>query len=183
MKLQPALLLALALGVMAGPLSAQSRAEFKPGPVFDFAKVAAVPDADFKPGRDTHYKLLFDATDGGVDGGIGRVFDSAARFINMNVAAGVPLDQIKIAIVLHGPGAWDLTNARAFAAHANGKTNGSAAAVAQLIAKGVDIYICGQSAAGLGIAKGDLLPGVKLSLSAMVVDALLLQQGYTLNPF
>ena len=43
--------------------------------------------------------------------------------------------------------------------------------------------MCGQSAAGQGVKKTDLLPGVELALSAMTAHALLQQQGYTLNPF
>ncbi len=42
---------------------------------------------------------------------------------------------------------------------------------------------CGQSAASNHIANADLLPGVKMSLSAMTAQALLQQSGYTLNPF
>ena len=47
----------------------------------------------------------------------------------------------------------------------------------------VKFYLCGQSAAAQGIGKGDLLPGVKMALSAMTMHALLDQQGFSLNPF
>ena len=39
------------------------------------------------------------------------------------------------------------------------------------------------SAAAYGVAKGDLIPGVELALSAMTAHAQLQQAGYTVNPF
>jgi intracellular sulfur oxidation DsrE/DsrF family protein len=162
--------------------NAQQASPFRPGPVFDFARAAAV-DADLVIPKDTKFKLLFDGEDAAMPGAINRLIDTAARFINMNVAAGIPAENIRIAIVFHGPAAWDITRDAVYGRKTGGKANGSAAAIAQLIAHGVDIYMCGQSAAAQGIAKADLLPGVRTSLSAMVVDAYLQQQGYTLNPF
>ena len=49
--------------------------------------------------------------------------------------------------------------------------------------QGVRFIVCGQSAAGQGVAKSELLPGVEMALSAMTAHALLQQQGYTVNPF
>ena len=63
------------------------------------------------------------------------------------------------------------------------KDNANAAIVAALLDNGVRVILCGQSAAAMGIAKSDLLPGVEMALSAMTAHALLQQQGYALNPF
>lgn len=175
-------LAALTAGLTAMPLMAQPKAPFHAGPVFtDFGNTASV-DTDLPISAGTEFKILFDNGQGAKPGEISRTLDSAARFINMTVGAGVPLDHVHVAVVLHGPAGWDVTTDSAYAASHDGKANGSAKAVAQLLAHGVQIYICGQSAAGMGIAKSDLLPGVKLALSAMVADALLQQQGYTLIP-
>ena len=114
---------------------------------------------------------------------INRTIESAARFINMHVAAGVPEKNIHLAIVVHGGAAFDLTSQEFFSAHKDGRTNASAAAIAQLQEHGVDFYLCGQSAAAQGITNADLLPGVKMALSAMTAHAVLQQQGYTINPF
>ena len=40
-----------------------------------------------------------------------------------------------------------------------------------------------QSAAWANVEKADLLPGVKMALSAMDAHAILQHQGYSLNPF
>lgn len=156
---------------------------FRPGPVFaDFGKTAPV-ESDLPIPKGTVFKVAFDVAKGADAGEINRSFDSAGRFINMHVAAGVPIENIHLAIVVHGTAGWDVTKDAVYRAHNEDKPNGSAAVVAALLARGVSIYLCGQSAARMGVTKADLLPGVKLSLSAMTTHALLQQQGYTLNPF
>ena len=69
------------------------------------------------------------------------------------------------------------------AARSDGAENGSAALIAALVDSGVEIFLCGQSAAAHGVDRDDLLPGVRMALSAMTQHALLQQRGYTLNPF
>jgi intracellular sulfur oxidation DsrE/DsrF family protein len=64
-----------------------------------------------------------------------------------------------------------------------GESNANAGLVAALVANGVEIILCGQSVANAGIEPDSLLPGVRLSLSAMTAFALLQQDGYTVNPF
>ena len=61
--------------------------------------------------------------------------------------------------------------------------NGSAAMVRAMLDHGVRFIVCGQSAAGIGVANEDLVPGVEMALSAMTAHALLQQRGYTVNPF
>ncbi|OYY71583.1 DsrE family protein [Sphingomonas sp. 28-63-12] len=174
------LVLGLGLALAISPVRA---ATFAAGPVFrEFGKVAAV-DADMPVPPDTMFKVAFDISDPAKAGEMSRAIDSAARFINMNAAAGVPPANIHVALVVHGRAGFDLTRQPFYAAHNAGLANGSEALVAALLAHGVDIYLCGQSAAGLGIGKGDMLPGVKMALSAMTAHALLQQRGYTLNPF
>ena len=92
----------------------------------------------------------------------------------MHTEAGIPLDQIQIAIVVHGGAARDLIDR---------SDNANAPLVAALIDAGVSITLCGQTAVHRGISASDLLPGVDMALSAMTKHALLQQDGYTLNPF
>lgn len=175
-KLLPVAAMLMAAGV--------AQAEpFRAGPVFtDFGKTAPV-ESDLPIPKGAVFKVAFDVAKGAEAGDINRAFDSAARFINMHVAAGVPQENIHLAVVVHGTAGWDVTKDTVYSAHNDGKLNRSAAAVSALVARGVQIYLCGQSAARMGVTKADLIPGVKLSLSAMTAHALLQQQGYTLNPF
>ena len=174
--------LSAAMALFAIPAAAADMSAFTAGPVFtEYGKVTAV-ESDLPVSADTQFKVIFDAKDGAAPGDVVRTFDSVARFINMNVAAGVPEENIGVALVVHGKAAWFLTNAEAFARHDLDHLNDSAPLVEQLAAHGVTIYLCGQSAVANGIAKSDLLPGVKLSLSAMNAFAQLQQQGYVLVP-
>ncbi len=176
------LLMLLPLLALAQPASAQME-NFKAGPVFeDFGPTAPVEQSEPVP-SDSQFHIAFDVATAAEPDKINRTIESAARFINMHVAAGVPEENIHLAIVVHGGAAFDLTNQEFFAAHKDGRTNASAAAIAQLQDHGVQFYLCGQSAAAHGIGNTDLLPGVKMSLSAMTAHALLQQQGYTINPF
>lgn len=173
---------ALAAMLAATPLAAQNDS-FHPGPVIaEFGPVASV-ETDMAIPADAEFHVAFDVSEAAEPGEINRTFVSAARFINMHAEAGVPSDRIHVAIVVHGGASLDVTDAAFYAAHNEGAENASAAAVATLLAHGVAIYQCGQSAAAHGIANGDLLPGVQMALSAMTAHALLQQQGYTLNPF
>ena len=113
----------------------------------------------------------------------GPVFEDFCPTAPVQQSAGVPQENIQIAIVVHGGASLDLTNQAFFAAHKDGAKNASASAVAQLQDHGVTFYLCGQSAAAHGISNADLLPGVQMSLSAMTAHALLQQQDFTINPF
>ena len=176
---------ALALGLVSGaPLAAQDMAGFSKGPVFtEYGAVARV-ESDLPVGPETHFKVVYNVHEGAEPGEVLRAFDTAARFINMNVAAGVPEKNIAVALVVHGKAGWDLTSDAAYAAHFDGKAqaNASGKLVGQLLAHGVKIYICGQSAKAMGIDRSDLIPGVQVALSAMDAFALLQQQGYVLLP-
>ena len=188
MAFRPLFLLALTLAAGSAALGSGTAATAAPlpgfhaGPVFTpFGQVATV-DADFPIPAGTEFKVLFNVTDGAAKGKINQSIESAARFINMQVEAGVPLDHIHLAIVAHGPVILDLLNPKAYAARFKGRKNPSRDMVEQLLAKGVQIVVCGQSSAAQKVAHSDLLPGVKTALSAMTASALFQQQGYTLNP-
>jgi len=161
-----------ASAAFAGPDS------FTPGPVImEYGRVAQVEGA-VPIAPDATFMVVFDVSDAAEAGAISRRLESAARFLNMHVRAGVARENIRLAIVVHGAAARDLTRQPQ-----GGEANANVGLIASLVANGVDIYLCGQTAAHYDIGQDDLLPGVRLSLSAMTVHALLQQEGYTLNPF
>ena len=170
----------LALSVPAAAQELPS--SMTPGPVFPFGPVAEVK-SDMPIPEGTEFKMAFDLSDAAPAGEANRGLVTLARFFNMHVRAGVPEDNIHLAAVVHGGAGVDLLNEAAYAKRRDGKENANAAIVAALLDKGVRVILCGQSAAAMGIAKSDLLPGVEMALSAMTAHALLQQQGYALNPF
>ena len=156
---------------------------FKPGTVIEeFGKVADV-DSDVEISDTTMFKVRFDIGRQSRPNSINQTFDSAARFINVNVAAGARAENIKLAIVVHGSAAIDVTKNSFYETKTDGRKNGSADALKILQQHNVEFFLCGQSAAYHGIKKTDLLEGVKLAPSAMTIHAILAQQDYALNPF
>lgn len=178
----PFALAAALLSAFATPAMAADPVPFVAGPVFTTFGAVAKVDSDMPIPANATFKVVFDVNTAGEPGAVNRTFDSAARFINMHVAAGVPERNIHVVVVVHGTASGDLVQDGVYAAAHQGKPNPNAAAIAALIAHGVDFYLCGQSAARYGIARKDLLPGVKVALSAMTVHALLQQQGYAELP-
>ena len=109
-------------------------------------------------------------------------YNSLARFLNMHVRAGVPKENIQLALVVHGDASNDLLSKEAYEERYSAE-NPNVELLNTLMEHGVKIYVCGQSATYHKINNRDLLPGVEMALSAMTTHALLQQQGYTLNPF
>lgn len=146
---------------------------FTTGPVFkDYGPVAAI-DVTMPIPAGTAFKHSFDVSTPAATGDPNSTLVSAARFINMHARAGVPIDDIRVAIVVHGKAVKEMAD----------ELSASAGLIAALTDQEVRIIVCGQSAAYYDVATDDLLPGVEMALSAMTAHAVLQQQGYTLNPF
>lgn len=177
---------------LAAPVAAQDMSAFKTGPVFEgFGPHAPVEGMGAVP-ADTEFAIAFDVATPAEKGQRNRGFESAARFINMHVAAGVDPENIRIAVVVHGKASMDLLDDAAWAARQSASADGaaeealdnpSAAMIRALMDAGVRFILCGQSGAAQGIKQEDLIPGVETALSAMTAHALLQQRGYTVNPF
>ena len=152
----------------------------------EYGPIAPV-DSDIPIPPDSSFAIAFDVAEAKA-GQANRTLTSAARFINMHVDAGVPMANIKLAIVVHGSAVFDMASDEAYArkfsvGDAPVTVNPNKELIKALQQKGVEIIICGQSAAAHQVTKGEFLPGVKMALSAMTAHALLQQHGYTLNPF
>jgi intracellular sulfur oxidation DsrE/DsrF family protein len=155
--------------------------QFAYGPaITDFGAIAKV-DSDLPLAPGTDYKLDFDIGKGAPEK-VNTELDSVARLINMLVANGVPMSKIHPAVVVWSAGMIDVTKQARYEQEYGGAINPNIALVQELIAKGVQIYVCGQSAAKYDVLKSDLLPGVKMALSGMTTHAMLHKQGYLVNP-
>ena len=177
MNIRHALVAVTIAGVAASPSLADAD-DFKTGPLIDqYGPVTLVPGAE-PLAQNTAFKVAFDVTKRGEKGATNRRFESAARFLNMHAAVGVAPENMKLAVVVHGPAVLDLTNDTVY-----GGGNKNAELIEVLLANGVSVHVCGQSAAYQNVKADDLLPGVKMAVSAMTAHALLQQQDYTLNPF
>ena len=165
-------LLGSAFAVLSGAANADM-SEFSTGPVIDDHGPGADVQVTYPIPDGATFKHSFDVAQRAEEGKANRTFESAARFINMHARAGVAPERIRLAVVVHGSAVHDVSDRDA----------GSAELIKTLVGHGVEIVVCGQSAAYYGVATEDLLPGVRMAVSAMTAHALLQQRGFTLNPF
>lgn len=128
------------------------------------------------------FKIAFDVGDGAKKGEQNNHINSLARFINMHVAHGVKPENIQLALVIHGKATLDVIENSVYKKRFD-KDNKNQSLIKQLLANNTVVYVCGQSATHMKVADEQLIPGVKMALSAMTAHAQLQQQGYTLNPF
>ena len=179
---KPAVCIALTT-LLSSTLSWAGPDDFVNGPVIEaFGKIAPI-ESDMPLSKHDRFQVAFDVAKAAEAGEVNRKFDSVARFINMNAAAGVKPKRIKTALIVHGGAAQDLTQSSIYAENHEGRENANEALIEALLANGTEIYLCGQTAAYYDIKASDLIPGVKMALSAMTAHALLQQDGYSLNPF
>ncbi|NNE59038.1 MAG: DsrE family protein [Hellea sp.] len=171
------------LAISVSSLAHAGEKDFKTGPVILKYGKAAMVELDEPLPKRSRFKVSFDTAEAGQTGEVNRKFDSLARFLNMHAQAGTLPNRIDLAMVVHGPAATDLTNNDYYGAKYDGAENANAPLIRALMENGTEFYICGQTAAYRDINQEDLLPEVKMSLSAMTAHAQLQQDGYTLNPF
>jgi intracellular sulfur oxidation DsrE/DsrF family protein len=164
--------------VVLASIGAQAgRDDFHPGELIpEYGRIAAVPGAAPLP-ADTRFKLAIDVVEGGETGKVNSKFVTAASFLNLQHANGIPPENVEIALVVHGPAHRDLLTDAAY-----GGDNPNAELLAALQKYQVKVLYCGQSAVARDVGSDDLLPGVELGLSATTTHVLLQQQGYALRP-
>jgi intracellular sulfur oxidation DsrE/DsrF family protein len=172
-------LLPLSIALLSLQLAA---AEPTTGPYVDgYGASFAIPDSDVELPANHQYRVVYEITtynDG--PGELNRAVDRVARFLNLHGKAGVPAENMHLAIVTHMAALKNFLNDAAYEREYQIK-NPNTELVQKLVAAGVDIYVCGQSMGFQGLAKSDLAPGVKLAQSAMTMVHLLQDEGYTLQ--
>lgn len=149
----------------------------------DFGKTYQVENPQFVTDTTSAFKAVFD---------VGRTFkdstqinpllNTAARFLNMHVAAGVSQNKINAALVIHGSAAYDILNDTKYKAK-YGISNPNTSLITALTNQGVQIIICGQTAAYRNITNKDTHPKVQFALSAMTALIQLQNQNYRLINF
>lgn len=142
--------------------------EKKAGPIIsDYGKVHTIENADFKVDIHKEYKVVFDIMNTPDDkNDLNRSIETAARFLNMHAQAGVPAENLKVALVVHNKASKDIITSAAYEKR-YGMANPNEALIQSIIAAGGEIVFCGQSSVSRDFPKEDLIDGVQLALSAM----------------
>ncbi|MEZ4417556.1 MAG: DsrE family protein [Gemmatimonadota bacterium] len=182
--MRTSVLLLVFLAALARPLLSQQLSTPRTGPLIrEFGPVFATDPVDLATPTDHVYRVVFDVSQAPEDAGtLNARIESLARFLNMHAAAGVPAENLQLALVLHGGAAKAVLDNATYKARF-GADNADLPLLQALHAHGVRVLVCGQTAANRGLAKKDFAPGMELALSAMTALVLLQEDGYQLISF
>ena len=181
-------LASLAAATMARPLVAQTAGSVNQqasGPVISAAGPSfVVQDPTFATPARGQLKAVFEINAGGGDTvKVNEQLVTMARYFNIHARNGVAENRLKAAAVFHGSGWTALLSDSAFAARFGGKPNPSRKLVEELLQHGAQLVLCGQTAGARNIRRDELLPGVKVSVSAMTAMLALQNDGYRFIPW
>jgi intracellular sulfur oxidation DsrE/DsrF family protein len=156
----------------------------KTGPIInDYGKVWSIEHPDFKVDTSKEYKAVFDIMNSPESHeAINASIETAARFLNMHAQSGVPLKNLKFALVVHNKASKDIITNEAYQKK-YGSDNPNQELIKALMDAGGQIIFCGQSSVSRGFPREDLIEGVQLSLSAMTALIQLQDEDYRLIKF
>jgi len=138
-----------------------------------------LPGAPNSPDPNTEYKVVFDLvmTDDNLDDPY-PMLRPIAIYVNTLAKFGVPLENRKIAVVLHrGSGLIGLKN-EAFKARHDGHDNPNIELIKKLHAAGVSFHLCGQGVLARELDQADILDEIQIDYWALTTLIELGRQGY-----
>jgi hypothetical protein len=96
---------AVAVLGFAAPAPATAQGSPSIGPVIHSAgPVFEVPDPDFETPTDLEYRIAYEVVDAAASPEqLNPRLVTVARFLNMHARAGVPVERLHVALVVHGP--------------------------------------------------------------------------------
>jgi intracellular sulfur oxidation DsrE/DsrF family protein len=162
------------LGAMT-PLAAAAQTRAVPS-----AGVARdIPEAQELPDPKATYKIVFDVqTMADKPEAISPALQAIGGLINTYTHYGVPLSHLQMTAVFHGKTIALVTRDPVYQQRLSAATNPNAPLLKELIAAGVHMVTCGQSALAQHYTPADYLPGVQTNLSATVTFLNLQTKGY-----
>ena len=144
--------------------------------------VIPVSDLTEIPDPKMEYKLLFEVTRNNPDSvakEINYSLTEISRIINLHVASGIPLKNIKPVIVVHAGALKAITTNKYYQEHYK-LDNPNLKLVADLEKLGARFIACGQAMTFFDVKKEELLPTVKISLTAQTVLSNYQLKGYVM---
>lgn len=145
------------------------------GPIIEgYGPTYPIDDRDVGLPEGLIYKTVFDVAADPAPGKVNRNLVSVARFLNMHARQGVPVDNMQLAVVVHGNATRNLVKSG---------DNPNLELIGQLQEAGVRFYVCGQSMTYAGITREQLADGIQVALSAMTMLTILQSDNYALLPW
>ncbi|WGK64804.1 DsrE family protein [Croceiramulus getboli] len=151
--------------------------------ITEFGATYPVPAPDLVTNRSLDFFAVFDVSKAPEDPAVVNPYiNTVARFLNMHDRAGISNEQLKAALVLHGPAAYGVLNHEEYRKR-YGVDNPNLELLQALHQAEVPVILCGQTASSRGIAPNHRLDEVQIALSAMTALIQLQKEGYTLISF
>ena len=113
---------------------------------------------------------------------LNKSIETAARFLNMHAQSGVPLSNLKVALVVHNMASKDLLKNSEYRSRYN-TDNPNAELIKKLLNAGTEVIFCGQSSISRNVPISETIDGVELALSAMTALIQLQDDGFQLIKF
>ncbi|MEG9326435.1 Intracellular sulfur oxidation protein, DsrE/DsrF family [Salinimicrobium catena] len=157
----------------------------EPGNVIsEYGKTFHVPSPDFKTDTTSVFKVVFDVNRSFDPSKPNNLMETAARFLNMHEKEGVDPENMKLALVIHGKAVQDVLKDKFYdKKFSEVKENPNLPLIDALAKNGVEIILCGQSAAHYEVTPEKVHDQVKFALSAMTALVQLQNNDYQLIKF
>jgi len=176
------ILLGTGLALAPPALVFAEEVKYSMGPVIDNYGPVVDVEAEFGFKENFTYRAVMDVSDSpDSDEALNRSIESAARYLNMHVRAGVLRSNLHLAMVLHGKATHDALSNEAYRKRFN-TNNPNDGLLKALSEAGVAVYLCGQSAGFSGYDTDELHESVTMATSAMTVLTRLQAEGWSLLP-
>lgn len=150
-----------------------------------YGGVIPVPFETEKPDTSKHYKFVIelgykleDKTE------VSEMLDYAARMYNLHRYAGVPKENIELAIVIYGSSTpIVMTNPTYRKRFDKDKpdsdmVNPNIALLDELLRNGIQVFVCGQSMMKQNLVPENIYPGIKKAMSRFTATTDLIEKGY-----
>ena len=148
-----------------------------------FGGIYEIPEATERPDPKAEYKIIIDLVSAADDPKqINRMVDNIARMINLHGIAGVPKENIKVKVAVHGGAIFSILNDEEYQKR-NGVNNPNLPVFQALKDAGVEFYVCGQSLIARNMKTTDVWEGTEIALSMLTTLTTYVPQGYMLMRF
>ncbi|WP_158782615.1 DsrE family protein [Pantoea sp. BAV 3049] len=147
-----------------------------------YGKIHDRPMAAFRPDSSQHYKVVFQIQNGHQPKqSVNSELDHVARTVNLYVAAGVPLQNLKFVVAIAGSATPVVLDNQHY--HEKfGVDNPNLPLIARLKQAGIIVSVCDQAVAGHNYPFDWVDNNVTHALSNLTTVTTLQQQGYVLMP-
>lgn len=143
-------------------------------------KVVRLADAAEQPRNGS--RICVDVTAAGPIDGINPAIEKLARFVNIYAGAGEQPADVHITAVLHGKSTTVALTDEAYSRRHATKGNPNLPLLRKLRNAGVEFFVCGQSAAGLGVKDSEVTSEVQVAVSALTVNVNRQTDGFAFIP-